>query len=237
MNALKTWVRRLPKPAAIVACDDIRGFQALEACRSAGIKVPCEVAVMGVGNDDLLCALASPALSSIALSAVDGGYRVAHALDCLMNKSPDVPKQLVVQTCGLIVRASTEVDVSQDPHVSAARSIIHGRCSQEVSIAALAESVGVSRRTLEIKFRKFAGRTVFDEIQDARLSKAKVILKETELPIARVASSSGYRSVAYFIRVFGKEIGLTPAKYRTASRITETRPNGQSGARVWEFAE
>src|SRR5690606_25181245 len=171
-------------------------------------------AVMGVGNDELLCALASPALSSIALWAVDGGYHAAHALDGLMGKSSDVPTKIVVQTCGLVIRDSTDVDISQDPHVSAARSIIHGRCSQGVSIAALAKSVGVSRRTLEIKFRKFAGRTVFDEIQDARLTKAKVILKETELPISMVASSSGFRSAAYFIRVFAKEIGLTPAKYR-----------------------
>src|SRR5690606_24690846 len=103
---LETWVRRLPKPVAVLACDDIRGFQLLEACRNAGIEVPSEVAVMGVGNDELLCALASPALSSIALWAVDGGYHAAHALDGLMGKSSDVPTKIVVQTCGLVIRDS-----------------------------------------------------------------------------------------------------------------------------------
>jgi LacI family transcriptional regulator len=235
LRSLELWVKRLPKPTAILACDDRRGFQVLEACRSAGINVPNEIAVMGVGNDELLCELASPTLSSVSLSAVEGGHVIAQALDRLMQEATVVPAEVVIQPCGLVVRSSTDVDISQDPHVSAARSIIHGRCTQEVSIEALAKSVGVSRRTLELKFRKYAGRTVFDEIQEARLSKAKVILKETEIPISRVAFSSGYRSVAYFIRVFGKEIGLTPAKYRMASRASEARRNGDKG--IWRLAE
>jgi LacI family transcriptional regulator len=234
-DELAKWLKGLPKPIGVVACDDERAFQVLEACRSARIAVPNEVAILGVGNDELLCALANPPLSSVALNVVQGGYLAAQVLDRLVQHLIQSPQQLTIQPYSVISRASTDIDVSYDPIVNAARNIISRRCSQDLPVAALAKSVGISVRTLQYKFRKCIGRTVLQAIQEIRLSRAKLILKETELPIARVACLSGYRSVSYFVRVFSEEISMPPLKYRMASRVSETRQGNWPG--TWRLAE
>lgn len=219
-NLLAQWLERLPKPIGIVACDDECGLQILAACRTARINVPNDVAVIGVGDDELLCALADPPLTSIGLKAVNGGYQAAHALDCLMQRLEKTAQQLLIEPSGVTVRSSTDIDVDVDPHVVAARDAIRRQRLQELSIDGLAKTVGISRRALEVKFRKHTGRTILAEIQDCRLTRAKMILRETELPIAQVAYLCGYRSVSYLVQVFGREIGVTPAKYRLTSRTS-----------------
>ena len=137
---LAGWLESLPKPIGVLACDDERGLQVLEVCRTLGLRVPDEVAVIGVGNDELLCTLCNPALSSVALNAVNGGYRVAHALDQLMRRSTNVTEQLVVEPIGIVVRSSTDVAFGHDADVNAARSAIRRQPLQEVSINDIAQS-------------------------------------------------------------------------------------------------
>jgi len=220
-HSFAEWLEQLPKPIGIIACDDERGLQVLEACRRAQINVPHEVAVIGVGNDELLCAMADPPLTSVALNGVNGGYRAAHALDHLMRQSVHSPQQLIIEPNSVIVRSSTDTDVSHDAHVNAARSIIRRHFARDLSVDALAKSVGISRRMLEVKYRKHLGRTILEEIQQVRLASARMMLEETALPLAQIASLSGYHSVSYLVQVFGREFGLTPCKYRMASRVSE----------------
>lgn len=229
-DALANWLVQLPKPIGILASDDERGLQVLDACRNARLSVPNEVAVMGIGNDELICSLADPPLSSVAINAVHGGFRAALFLDRLMQNSVQTPQELVVHPSGVILRSSTDIDISHDSDVSAARSVISRHSSQKLSIKDLAKSIGISRRTLEQKFRRNIGRTILEEIQEVRLTRAKHILKETELPVAEVAASSGYSSVSYFVKLFAKQIGLTPAKYRKASSVSNIcHDNSSSG--------
>lgn len=185
---------------------------------------------MGVGNDELLCAMADPPLSSVDLNAVNGGYRVAHALDQLMGRSNIVTEQLVVEPIGVVVRSSTDIDVVNDSDVVAARSAIHRQSLQDLSIIDIARNLGISRRTLEVKFRRHTGKTLLEEIQEVRLTRAKMILQETDLPISEVADLCGYRSASYLVQIFGREFGMTPAKYRMASRaLKASETNGFHG--------
>jgi len=216
---LAQWIEDLPKPVGLMACNDDRGRGVLEACRLAGVRVPEEVAVIGVDNDELFCELADPPLSSVALNTEYGGYRIAQLLDQLMRNTIQTPQQLIVEATEVSARRSTNVVAIDGREVGAALSFIHRNRAQDFTINDVAQAVGISRRSLEVKFRKSVGRTILTEIQRIRLEHAKRMLRETDLPVAQIAESSGYSSASYLTQVFRKEIGASPAKYRARFRV------------------
>lgn len=216
---LAKWIEELPKPIGVMACNDDRGRGVLEACRMAGVRVPEEVAVIGIDNDELLCELADPPLSSVALNTEHGGYRTAHLLDQLMHGKISTPQHLVVEPTQVIARRSTDVQTYNGKEVGAALSFIHRYRARNFTVSDVAKTVGISRRNLEVKFRRALGRTILSEIQRVRLDHAKRMLRETDLPIPSVAESSGYNSASYLTQVFRKEVGVSPAKYRNRYRV------------------
>lgn len=216
---LAKWIEDLPKPIGLMACNDDRGREVLEACRLAGVHVPEEVAVVGVDDDELFCELADPPLSSVALNAEHGGYRAAHLLHQLMQQKVRTPQQLIVEPAQVVTRRSTDVKVFSGREVGMALSFIYRNRASNFTVNDVANAVGISRRNLEVKFRKAMGRTILAEIQRIRLDHAKRMLRETDLPIPQIAESSGYNSVSYMTQVFRKESGVTPAKYRSRYRI------------------
>lgn len=218
-SLLTAWIQDLPKPVAIMACDDDRGHAVLEACRQAAVDVPEEVAVIGVDDDELFCELADPPLSSVALNAEHGGYRTAHLLDQLMRGEIQNRQTLVVEATQVTGRRSTDVKVFNGPEVSAALSFIHRNRAQDFTVDDVARAVGVSRRNLEVKFRKTVGRTILAEIQRIRLDHVKRMLRETDLSIPRIAEASGFNSASYLTQVFRKDLGVTPVNYRSKFRV------------------
>jgi LacI family transcriptional regulator len=216
---LSAWIQDLPKPVGIMACDDDCGHGALEACRQAGVDVPEEVAVIGVDNDELFCELADPPLSSVALNAEHGGYRAAQLLDRLMRGRVQARQSIIVEATQEIARRSTEVKVFDGPEVSAALSFLHRNRSKDFTVDDVAKAIGISRRNLEIKFRKSVGRTILAEIQRIRLDHVKRMLRETDLPIPRIAEASGFNSASYLTQAFRKDTGVAPVNYRSKFRI------------------
>jgi LacI family transcriptional regulator, galactose operon repressor len=218
-SLLARWLENLPTPVGIMACNDDRGRNVLEACRVAGVHAPEEVAVIGVDNDELFCGLSDPPLSSVALNAEHGGYRTAHLLDQLMKGSIPTPQKLIVEPVEIVPRRSTDVKMMDVQEVGVALSFIHHNRSRNFTVNDIAANVGISRRNLEVKFRRSTGRTILAEVQRIRLNHAMRMLRETDLPIPQVAESSGYNSASYLTQVLRKEVGATPAKYRARYRI------------------
>jgi LacI family transcriptional regulator len=218
-SILAEWINELPKPVGIMACNDDRGRGVLEACRLAGVFVPEKAAVIGVDDDELFCELADPPLSSVALNAEHGGYRTAQVLDQLMKQKIHAPQRLIVEPTHVVTRRSTDVSAYSRREVSVALGYIHRNRAREFTVNDVAAATGLSRRNLEVKFRTAVGKTIHEAIQQIRLEHAKRMLRETDLPIAQVAEASGYNSTSYLTQVFGKEIGVTPAKYRSQVRI------------------
>jgi LacI family transcriptional regulator len=216
---LADWITNLPKPVGIMACNDDRGRGVLEACRMAGVRVPEEVAVVGVDDDELFCELADPPLSSVALNAEHGGYRAAHLLDQLIRQKIKRPQKLIVEPTHVVTRRSTEVQATGDQQVASALSFIHRNRARNFTVSDVAADVGISRRNLELKFRRSSGRTILAEIQRIRLDHAKRMLRDTDLPIPQIAASSGYNSASYLTQVFHKDVGVTPARYRARFRV------------------
>jgi LacI family transcriptional regulator len=218
-SVLANWLSDLPTPVGVMACNDDRGRGVLEACRLAGVRVPEEVSVVGVDNDELFCELSDPPLSSVALNAEHGGYRTAHLLHRLMREKNVPAQKLTVEPVEVVTRRSSDCEAINTREVGAALSYIHRNRSRNFTVNDVADSVGISRRNLEVKFRKATGKTILAEVQRVRVSHAKQMLRETDLPIPRIAESSGYRSASYLTQVFRKEVGMSPAKYRLRYRI------------------
>ncbi|MEQ8847303.1 XylR family transcriptional regulator [Botrimarina sp.] len=211
---LAEWIRKLPTPIGVFACDDDRGREVLEACALAGFNVPEEIAVVGVDNDEVFCDLSDPPLSSVSLNIETAGYRAAELLDGLMSGRVREPRSLTVEALGVVARRSSEVVAVEDEDISAALQIIHRDQGRGVSVDSIVEELAVSRRSLEKRFRAVLGRSILEEIQLARLDHSKRLLLDSSYPISRVARLAGFGSVGYFIQFFQRRVGKTPGKYR-----------------------
>lgn len=211
---LSKWIASLPKPVGIMACNDDRGRQVLDACSSANIMVPLEAAVVGVDNDDLLCELASPPLSSVALNAEAGGYRAAALLDKMMKGRVRKPTRLIVEPLYVVQRRSTDPSVVDDPDVAAALQFIQAHSAEQIKIDDIVSQLNVSRRMFEIKFRKTVGRSPHQELRHTRLLHSQRLLVETDMPIADIAVEAGFCSAAHLVNVFQQDLQMTPAQYR-----------------------
>jgi len=215
---LVKWLKGLPKPIGLMASNDDRGRQVLEACRAASLIVPLDIAVIGVDNDELLCELSDPPLTSVALNAEAGGYRAAALLNDLMT-GKQKRNSLLVEPLHVVERRSTEATAVLDPEVADALQLIHNHASEVINIDDIANALQISRRALEIKFKSSLGRTPHDELQRVRLVRAQKLLLETDYPIPKVAALAGYGSGAYLAQVFNSLVGRTPAQYRRTHRM------------------
>ncbi len=212
------WLRSLPKPIGLMATNDDRARDVLEACRAANTGVPEEVAVIGVDNDSILCELANPALSSVVMNAEHGGFEAAALLDRLMSNRTTAPERILVEPLQVVTRRSTDVVALEDLEVAHALRYIHENAGQPIRVRDIVKSLGISRRTLEIRFRRAIGKSMNEKIQQAHLERAKRLLLETDLPLPKVAEAAGYNSTSYLAVVFHEAFGMTPAKFRTYAR-------------------
>lgn len=212
------WIRSLPKPVGIMACNDIRGYQVIEACIHAGFRVPDDVAVVGVDEDRLLCDLASPPLSSVVLNLERAGYQAAELLDGLMSGHIRKPQRILVEALRVIPRRSTDVVAIEDRHVAAAVRFVRDHFRQAITVEDVLRQTGVSRRGLEIRFHRCLGRSIRQEIQRVRLAWSKRLSVETALSAEKIAELSGFSSLSYMSSVFRRECDMTLSEYRRQSR-------------------
>lgn len=215
---LARWLKKLPKPTGLMACNDIRGQQTLDACREAGIAVPDEIAVLGVDNDELLCNLADPPLSSVAPNARRIGYEAAALLDGLMAGQPSPPATIFIPPLGLTTRRSTDVLAVEDRDVAGAVRFIRENACKGIQVHDVLAAVPLSRSVLERRFVQFLGRTPKAEIDRVRMERVKQLLAETDFSLPRVAAMTGFVHSEYLSVAFKNHTGQTPGRYRTLTR-------------------
>jgi LacI family transcriptional regulator len=211
---LLAWLKSLPKPVGLMACNDICGREVLQACAAAGLRVPDDVAVVGVDNDELMCELSNPPLSSIALDVEKAGYEAARLLDSLMSGHLLKERIVQVEPVYVVTRQSSEIMAPDDPCVASALQFIKTHAGQPIGVQHVIDQTGVSRRTLERRFARALGRSINSEITRYRLERAKRLLLETDLPSFRVATGAGFGTVKTFNRVFRRETGVSPQRFR-----------------------
>lgn len=213
------WLRPLPRPLAMFACNDLRGRAVAELCRSNGLRVPEDVAILGVDNDDLECELSHPPLSSVAVAWRRLGFEGARLLDRLLNGEPVASEPLRLAPESVVVRPSTDTSAIRDPDVAAAARFIRQNAHRPIGVADLLRVVPAARRSLEKRFRAALGRSPLEEIRRVRIERAKQLLSQTDAPMPHVATESGFASAAWFSRAFHDLAGETPTQYRQRSRV------------------
>lgn len=218
LSALADWVRSLPRPVGLMAANDRRARQIIEACHHLGLKVPEEVAVLGVDDDPMVCELCQPTISSIDQSGRKIGREAAELLDAMMRGDQPQPGARIVPPAPVSERRSTDIIAVQDKLASAALAFVRSRACEGIKIADVAEALAISRSTLQTRFKYSVGRTIHDEMRRVRIDSARRLLSTTDVPIKQVASRSGFRTVQHLTAVFRQIIGITPAAYRQEAR-------------------
>lgn len=222
LQDLSAWLLKLPLPVGIMGCYDYRARHVLEACKAIGLRVPDDVAVIGVDND-IVCDLADPPLSSIEQGKYQIGYTAAQALDRLMTGNVEVPMLQTIVPVGLVTRQSTDLQCVADPGIARALTLIRDQASHGLTADAICRHVGLSRSTLDKRFKEMIGRPIDQELRRVRLARACDLLARTTLPLRVLARQSGFGSEQYLSAVFTKHLGCTPAQYRLSHRAATSR--------------
>jgi LacI family transcriptional regulator len=215
-SIIAEWLRTLPRPVAIMACNDDRGQDVLAACRIAGLEVPEDVAILGVDDDELVCDLSYPPLSSIAASTERAGYDAAQVLDKLMrgHKITEAEKVVPISPLHVVTRQSTDIMAIEDQQVAEAVNFVRRHSRKAIQVRDVAEAVGLSRRTLEQRFRKVLMHSVHDQIKYARVNQMADLLINTNLTMSRIARFLGYPDASNISRYFKQKKGMSPTEYR-----------------------
>ena len=208
------WLQRLPKPVGLFASYDFRGQQVLDACRRAEIAVPEQVAVVSVGDDELLCEFTMPPMSSVTCNVYSTGYQAASVLDQLMAGKVVEPRVRYVKPFGVHLRQSTDIMAIDDPDIITALQIIRLCACDGIKVGNILAKVHLSRRKLEWRFQKLVGRTIHDEILRVKLTQAKRLVSQSKLPLTDIACRTGFSQASHMGRAFRKELGLSPSEYR-----------------------
>ena len=215
---IANWIRGLPKPVGVMACYDLRGQQVLDACRQIGVAVPDDVAVIGVDNDDILCELSTPPLSSVIPNTHRTGYEAAALLDGMMSGQKVTGETHLIPPLGIAIRQSTDTLAIDDRKVARAVHYIRHHACDGINVQDVLKAMPHSRRLLESQFKKIIGRTPHEEILRVQLNRVKQLLTETALSLEDIAERSGFAHVEYLSVVFKREVGMPPSKFRLLHR-------------------
>jgi LacI family transcriptional regulator len=221
-ESVATWVSSLPKPVGLMACNDLRAQQILMACGDREITVPDEVAVIGVDNDELICELCHPPLSSIEQNPQRVGYQAAALLDRLIDGETPPAEPILVEPLRVVARQSTDVVAIGDACVTAAVHFIREHACDGIQVKDILRHVRVSRSTLERRFARLLGRSPSTEISRVRLDRVKHLLSMTDYPLAKVARLTGFGYTESMCYCFKQTVGRTPGQYRHESRSGES---------------
>ena len=213
-NDIKAYLGTFDHEATgVYTVHDAAGLETLEACRQLGLKVPEQVCVIGTNNDDVLCRLASPELSSIELNGEEVGFRAAEALDALMAGEA-VTLSTVVPVKGVVSRHSTDRLTVSDRFVANALRFIRSYACSGIDVSDVLKQVPLSRRALEYRFKAETGQGIYQFIQEIRLAEAQKMLLETNRTIDAIATATGFHSPSRLQVTFKKILGITPGKFR-----------------------
>lgn len=211
---LPEWLLSLPKPIAVMACDDNHGQHLLEACRQCEISVPEDVAILGVDNDEVICNLLEPPLSSISLTTENAGYEAAKLLEQMMAGQTNDQHDIIVEPVQVIVRRSSDLIAIQDPEVGKAMKFIHAQYKELIQVDDVVQATNLSRRVLEKRFADQLGKTILEELTHLRIEHVSNMLIQTRLSIAEIATACGYADERNLSRYFKMRKGMTPLAYR-----------------------
>lgn len=215
---LLNWLNQLPQQTAVFCCDDNQGNKITEICKSNSIKIPEHLAVLGVDNDTTLCELSDPPLSSIHLDIEAGGYETAELIMNLMKHKDFQPQDVIIKAISIINRASTNSFATNDMYINEALEFIHSNLDKALNVTDLVKKLPLSRRLLEMRFKKVTGRSVYNYIIYNRIEEFARKIHETDKPINEIATEMEFYNYSNLVQQFKQIKGCTPTEFRKRNK-------------------
>lgn len=211
---LDNWLQDLPKPVALLACDDNFALQVSEMCKVNNINIPDELSLLGVDNDELICNLSHPSISSIITDDENGGYQTGKMLQNLILSKNNIPFNINIDPVRIELRQSTEKYNISDNYIKMVINYINENIRLNISIDELTAIVPLSRRNLEKKFKEATGTSVYQFILDKKVDLISTELLTTDKDLLDIAVETGFNDVRNVYRIFKKNTGYTPVSFR-----------------------
>ena len=219
IGEITKWLHSLPKPVALLACNDFMARQVTEICQMEGLRIPDDISLLGVDNDEFMCNISTPTLSSIRLNFEKHGYEIAETLFQMFSQKRVWPARIAVEAIGVVERMSTKRKFISDPYIREIVNYITRNYTQEIDIMKLTSNIPLSRRAIEMKFKKeMHPHTITSYITKLRLEHFCHLLETTDLPVSIAADRSGFIDNSNFSTIFKKYKGTTPTEYRKKNR-------------------
>lgn len=217
---LRKWINTLSRGTALMACDDDRARQILGICEQEQIRIPRDLAVLGAADDELLCELSAPPLSSIAFNLEEAGFEAMKMLFDLLKGNREKAGEIIVDPLWITTRLSTDCIAQNDRMITEALRFIRRNYLRPIGVLDVVRHVDVSRRTLENRFFAATGRTVMEDIVHQRIERAKQLLASTDESIARIGTLAGFFNYRSMLHAFNKYEKITPNEYRRRHELS-----------------
>lgn len=215
---LTSFLRRLPKPACLLAACDREAISALECCKSAGIRVPEDIAVLGVDNETISCIYAQPPLSSLIPDFEAEGRAAVNILNKMLSGKHPPLKPIICGIKGIAMRDSTKPASPDGRLVANADEFIRLNMSQHFTVDAIARHLKVSRRLLDLRYRQIKHQSVLEGIREQRLEEVAKLLKTTRISMGEIGSRCGFLSEAHLKTRFKARFGMSMRDFRKSTR-------------------
>lgn len=213
-SELTTWLKSLPKPIAIMSCDDNQGNILLQACELCCINVPFDVAIIGVDNDEILCNMSNPSMSTINVDIERGGADAAAVAERMVKDPSYKGEDVVLKPLTVIERLSSSVFATNDKEVLMALRFIHANLDSKIIVTDVLENVPMSRRLLEHRFKKMTGMTIYNYISVQRIERFAQLLITSNDSISDIAAKMDEFDTKSISRRFKELKGCTPSNFR-----------------------
>ena len=213
-SVLTDWLQTLPKPIAIMACDDNQGNILLQACELCGLNVPYDVAVIGVDNDEILCNMSNPPMSTINVDIERGGADAAAMVDRMVKDHSYRGDDIVLKPLSVIERLSSSVFATNDREILMALRFIHANIDSRIQVTDVLKNVPLSRRLLEQRFKQMTGFTIYNYISFQRINRFAQLLISSNDSISDIAARMDEFDTKSISRRFKEIKGCTPTEYR-----------------------
>ena len=222
LGSLEQWLTQLPKPVGVFAADDIRARQVSDAAHLIGVRIPDDISILGVDNDQILCETASPTLSSVKMQMQTAGFRAAEILHAAMvsARSVQAKPEIILYGGNVVARQSTHCLNTRDPLVARCRELLENNLRTQFSIDDLLPHLNVSRRTLETRFKAATGHTIHKDLLSIRINHAKILLRNSQLSQERIAESCGFHDASHLNIAFRRILGVKPSAFRTSNKAS-----------------
>lgn len=211
---MSAWLQSLPKPVALFCCDDAHALFLAEICKICNLAIPDEIALLGVDNDELMCNISDPPISSIVLEVEKGGYAIGNLIHRQLTHEQEGAFNIVINPKRIVLRQSTERHNIRDPYVMKVVKYIDQHYHEELSIERLLAEIPLSRRNFEVKFKNELHTTIYQYILNCRCDHMAELLQTTDLPLIDIVSRVGFKDYNNVSRIFKKYKGCSPIEYR-----------------------